>query len=54
MYLVGKDAKVCESLGGDAEFAEKVKKFFGGTMQEAKRYLEPLDADAEDSSEDDA
>ena len=55
MYLVGQDQKVCESLGGDAEFAEKVKKFFGGSMQEAQRYLEPLDADApEDSSEDDA
>ena len=31
-------------MGGDAEFAEK----------EAERYLEPLDADAEDSSKDDA
>ena len=56
MYLVGQDQKVCENLGGDAEFAEKVKKFFAGTMKEAQRYMEPLDEAAadSDSSDDDA
>ena len=57
MYMVGRDKKLCTSLGGDAEFAEKVSKFFANTMQEARRYLEPLDeaqACSDASSDDDA
>ena len=56
MYLVGQDGKVCENLGGDAEFTEKVTKFFAGSMQEVQRYLEPDedDADEDDDSSDDA
>ena len=49
MYLVGKDEKVCEKLGGDAELTAKVTKFFAGSMQEVQRYLEPLDESAIDS-----
>ena len=52
MYLVGWGEKLCENLGGDAEFAEKVKKFFAGSMQEAKRYLQPLDDDEEEDDDD--
>ena len=56
MYFVGRVEKFCESLGGDAEFVEKVKKFFAGSMQEAQRYLEPLEEETagSDSSDDDA
>ena len=56
MYMVGRDEKFCENLGGDAEFTAKVNKFFAGAMQEAQRYLEPLDEPTavEDSSHDDA
>ena len=56
MYMVGQDEKFCENLGGDAEFTEKVNKFFAGTVQEAKRYMEPVDEpeDGSDSSDDEA
>ena len=53
MYLVGKDEKVCENLGGDAEFAARVKKFFAGSMQEVQRYLEPLHDEKEEEEGDD-
>ena len=36
-------------LGGDAEFVEKVGKYFGGMMMEARRMLEPLAGDAGES-----
>ena len=52
MYLVGQDPKVCENLGGDAEFTEKVKKFFAGSMQEAKRYMKPLDEEEDEEESD--
>ena len=53
MYLVGKDEKYVESLGGDAEFGARVKKFFAGSMQEVQRYMEPLDDEAADSDSSD-
>ena len=52
MYLVGNDEKVCEKLGGDAEFTAKVTKFFAGSMQEVRRYLQPLDDDDEEDDND--
>ena len=56
MYMVGQDKKVVENLGVDAEFTAKVEKFFAGTMQEARRFMEPTDEDAacSDSSDEDA
>ena len=53
MYLVGKDEKYVESLGGDAEFAARVKKFFAGSMQEVQRYVEPLHDKEEEEDDDD-
>ena len=53
MYLVGKDEKHCVNLGGDAEFAARVKKFFAGSMQEVQRYLEPLHDEKEEEEGDD-
>ena len=53
MYLVGKDEKYVESLGGDAEFAARVKKFFAGSMQEVQRYLQPLHDEKEEEEGDD-
>ena len=57
MYMVGQDKKVAANLGGTDEFTEKVEKFFAGSMQEARRYMEPLDdetKDCSDSSDEDA
>ena len=47
MHLAGNDEYFAKKLGGDAEFLEKVKKYFAGTVMEARRVLEPL-ADVED------
>jgi len=43
MYMVGQDKKVAANLGGDAELTAKVEQFFAGTMQEARRLMEPID-----------
>ncbi len=47
VHLAGNDDNFAQKLGGDADFLEKVKKYFAGTVMEARRLLEPL-ADAED------
>ena len=52
MYLVGRDEKFCEKLGGDAEFTAKVTKFFAGSMQEVQRFLQPQDDDDEEDDND--
>ena len=49
MYMVGQDKNVAAKLGGDADFTAKVEKFFAGTMQEARRFLEPTDEDKDSS-----
>ena len=56
MYMVGQDEKFCANLGGDAEFAAKVNKFFAGSMQEVRRYMEPVDEPSacSDTSDEDA
>jgi len=41
MYMAGKDKQFAKKLGGDDDFMEKVGKYFGGTMMEARRLLEP-------------
>ena len=41
MYLAGKDKELAKKLGGDDAFMEKVEKYFGGTMLDARRLLEP-------------
>ena len=42
LYMAGQDKNFAEKLGGDAEFIEKVGKYFSGTMMEARRLLEPV------------
>ena len=42
MYLFGKEEEFTKRLGGDDAFMDKVIKYFGGTMLEARRMLEPL------------
>ena len=54
MYMTGNNKELAEKLGGgDAAFADKVVKYFGGTLMEARRLLEPppASADAEDGDE---
>ena len=41
MYKVGHEDGYAEQLGGDEWFVEKASEFFGGTMMEARRLLEP-------------
>ena len=43
MYKAGHDKGYAEKLGGNEEFVEKASKYFGGTMMEARRLLEPID-----------
>ena len=59
MYLAGKEEKqFAKRLGGDDAFIAKVEKYFGGTMVDARRLLEPSerkgasDDDGEDDDED--
>ena len=42
MYKAGHDEGYAEQLGGDEGFVEKASKYFGGTMMEARRLLEPI------------
>ena len=51
MYKAGHEEGYAEQLGGDAEFVEKASKYFGGTMMEARRLLEPVDEDGDDEKE---
>ena len=56
-YLASTDKVFANKLGGDDDFAEKVAEYFGGTLLEARRYLEPEDKetpedDGESSEED--
>jgi len=52
MYKAGHVDGYAEQLGGDAEFVEKASKFFGGTMMEARRLLEPDVGEGGDDDED--
>ena len=40
-YLASKDNAFAKKMGGDDDFAGKVTQYFGGTLLEARRYLEP-------------
>ena len=40
-YLASKDKEFTNKLRGDDDFAEKVAQYLGGTLLEARRYLEP-------------
>ena len=57
MYLAGKDKQFAKRLGGDDAFIAKVEKYFGGTMADARRLLEPSEqrkgASDDDGEEDD-
>ena len=54
MYKAGHDEGYAEQLGGDEGFVEKASKYFGGTMMEARRLLEPVAEDGDDEKEDEA
>ena len=55
MYLAGKDKEFAKILGGDDGFMEKVGLYFGGTMMEARRLLEPVvDGSDDDEASDDS
>ena len=41
-YLSGKDKQFIKRLGGDDAIMDKVTQYFGGTMMESRRMLEPL------------
>ena len=53
-YLASQDKVYAKKFGGDDEFVEKVTQYFGGTLMEARRYLQPEetpeDADDDESS----
>ena len=56
-YLASKDKVFAQKLRDDDDFAEKVAQYFSGTLLEARRYLEPVEApededDGESSGED--
>ena len=53
MYKAGHDEGYAEQLGGDEGFVEKASKYFGGTMMEARRLLEPVDEDDDDEEKED-
>ncbi len=53
----GREDGFAEQLGGDAEFAEKASKHFGGAITEARRLRMPVaegGGDDEDDEDDDA
>ena len=43
LHLAGNDEDFAKKLGGDAHFLEKEKKYFAGTVMEARRLLHPPD-----------
>ena len=47
MYKAGHEEGYAQQLGGDEGFVEKASKYFGGTMLEARRLLEPVAEDGE-------
>ena len=51
MYKAGHEQGFAEQLGGDEGFVEKASKYFGGTMMEARRLLEPVAEDGDDEKE---
>jgi hypothetical protein len=66
MYMAGKDAKFTKSLGVvEKDVTKQIAKYFGGTLMEARRIMEPPDpaaqgadaqgaASSDDDSDDDA
>ncbi len=50
----GRENGFAEQLGGDAEFAEKASKLFGGTITEAHRLRMPVAEGGGDDEDDDA
>ena len=51
-YLTSKDKAFAKKLGGDDEFADKVVQCFGGTLLEARSYLEPEVKETPEDEED--
>ena len=60
MYLCGKEKQLAKRLGGDDAFMEKVEKYFGGVVMDARRLLEAPerkegdDDESDDDDDDDA
>ena len=54
IYLAGKEKELAKRLGGDDAFMDKVEKYFGGTMMDARRLLEaPERKEGDDDESDD-
>ena len=53
MYKAGHDEGYAEQLGGDEGCVENAKKYFGGAMMEARRFLGPVPEDGDDEEEED-
>ncbi|CAK0838010.1 unnamed protein product, partial [Prorocentrum cordatum] len=56
LHMAGHDKNFAQKLGGDDGFAEKVEKYFAGTMMEVRRLLEPIadEVDGDGGSSDSA
>ena len=55
MYMAGKDAQFTKSIGvTDADVTAQIAKYFGGTLMEARRIMEPPDAPAQGEGAQDA
>ena len=42
MYMAGQDRKFSKGLYDEPDFVDKVEKYFGGTIMEARKLLEPV------------
>ena len=54
MYLASRKKVFVKHLGGDVEFLEKLGKYFGCMMMEARRIPEPLAGDGRESESEDS
>jgi hypothetical protein len=51
MYMAGRDREFSKGLYDEPDFVDKVEKYFGGTMMEARKLMEPVDDDDKDDSD---
>ena len=52
MYMAGKDKEFTKKLNSEQAFIDKVEKYFGGTMMDARRWLEPPESDEAKNDDD--
>jgi len=51
MYMAVRDREFSKGLYDEPDFVDKVEKYFGGTMMEARKLMEPVDDDDKDDSD---